>query len=450
MWCENVPDLTTLVPVRPTKGDAASALRLIRDTFKTFCFADAVTNYDAATGVELVDLSKPPGRDESAFLVALMTAVCRPSLHLAPGILLRAAAMSGAGSGKGLLARCICIIAFGRDPHAVTAGSGAEELEKRIASELIEGGPSLFLDNLNNMAVTSDLLASAITERPARVRLLGKSLMLPLNASAFVILNGNGLTVSEDLARRFVAIEFDPRTEDPEARPFKSDIRTEVMGRRKELLAALLTIWRWGRIATGIKAGRPLGSFEQWSKWVRDPLLDLGCQDPAERISEAKLRDGLRQETADLFEVWWKEHGDQPIAASKLHDDVKKIADPQKRGRQFLASKLETLTGTRLAGWVLTRQAPNGKWGTATYALKKTGTNTAQSNYRGPRAAGHPLNKSDDPDAPYGDGRHSGNGHASEGPQSLMTPMPPMPSTTRSPINAEQTSPGPRLRPRES
>jgi hypothetical protein len=414
MWCENVPDLATLVPVRPTMGDAASALRLIRDTFKTFCFADAAMIYDAATGVDVVDLSKPPGRDESSFLVALMTAACRPSLHLAPGVLLRAAAMSGAGSGKGLLARCICIIAFGRDPHAVTAGGGAEELEKRIASELIAGGPSLFLDNLNNMAVTSDLLASAITERPARVRLLGKSLMLPLNASTFVILNGNGLTVSEDLARRFVAIEFDPRTEEPEARPFKSDIRAEVMGRRKELLAAVLTIWRWGRIATGIKAGRPLGSFEQWSEWVRDPLLDLGCQDPAERISDAKLRDGVRQEIADLFENWWKEHRDQPVAASKLHDDVKKIADPQKRGRQYLASKLEMLTGTRHAGWMLTRQAPIGKWGTATYALKKTGTNTARSNYRGPGAEGQPFSKSDDPDAPYAAGRRSGNEHASE------------------------------------
>ena len=244
--------------------------------------------------------------------------------------------------------------------------------------------------------------------------------MLPLNASAFVILNGNGLTVSEDLARRFITIDFDPRTEDPEARPFKSDIRTEVMGRRKELLAALLTIWRWGRIATGIKAGRPLGSFEQWSKWVRDPLLALGCQDPAERISEAKLRDGLRQETAELFEVWWKEHGDKPVAASKLHYDVKKLADPQDRGRQYLVSKLESLTGTRLAGWVLTRQTPVGKWGHATYALKKTGTNTAQSNHRGPSAAAsHPLNKSnktDAPDAPYAGGSRSGNGHAAKAP----------------------------------
>src|SRR5262249_23383236 len=133
MWCENMPDLTALVSKRPTKDEAASALRVIREAFKTFCYADAETIDDAAAGVPVVDLSKPPGRDESSFLVALLPAVCRPSLHLAPGVLLRAAPMSGAGAGKGLLARCICIIAFGREPHAVTAGATAEELEKRIA-----------------------------------------------------------------------------------------------------------------------------------------------------------------------------------------------------------------------------------------------------------------------------------------------------------------------------
>src|SRR5262249_43653071 len=215
MWAESVPDLTALVPDRPTKADVVSSLRLIRETFKTFCFADAETIDDVAAGVPVVDVSKPPGRDESSFLVALLTAVCRPSLHLAPGVLLRAAPMSGAGAGKGLLARCICIIAFGHEPHAVTAGATAEELEKRIAAELIEGSPALFLDNLNYTAFKSNLLASAITERPARVRLLGRSQMVPLNSTAFVILTGNGLTVSEDLARRFIAVDFDPRTEDP-------------------------------------------------------------------------------------------------------------------------------------------------------------------------------------------------------------------------------------------
>jgi hypothetical protein len=221
--------------------DAEAALRQIRVMFKTFCFADAVMTDSAAGGVAVVDTNAAPGRDESAFLVALLTAVCRPSLLLAPGVLLRAAPISGAGAGKGLLARCICLIAFRREPHAVTAGGSTEELEKRIAAELIEGGRVLFLDNLNNTGLNSDLLASAITERPAKVRVLGKSQMLPLNASAFVVLTGNGLSVSEDLARRFIAVEFDPRSEDPEARPFSNDIRKDVIERRRELLAAALT-----------------------------------------------------------------------------------------------------------------------------------------------------------------------------------------------------------------
>ena len=220
----------------------------------------------------------------------------------------------------------------------MTAGASAEELEKRIAAELIGGGPALFLDNLNNTAFKSDLLASAITERPARVRLLGKSQMVPLNASAFVILTGNGLTVSEDLARRFVAVDFDARTEDPEARPFATDIRVEVTKRRKELLAALLTIWRWGRTATGIEAGLPLGSFAQWCRWVRDPLLALGCQDPAQRVGEAKERDGRRQAVADLFAIWWEKHHDRPVAVRDLHDDARQAMDPQGRGRQYLSS----------------------------------------------------------------------------------------------------------------
>ena len=256
MWCENLPDLDRLIPRRPTKGDAAAALRLIRETFKTFCFADAETIVDAG-GVAVVDTSKFPGRDESSFLVALLTAVCRPSLHLAPGVLLRAAPISGAGAGKGLLARCICIIAFGREPHAVTAGATAEELEKRIAAELIEGSPALFLDNLNNTAFRSDLLASAITERPARVRLLGKSQMVPLNSSAFVILTGNGLTVSEDLARRFITIDFDARTEDPEARSFTTDIRAEVTKRRSGAAGGAVDNLALGE--TSPRTSRPAG-----------------------------------------------------------------------------------------------------------------------------------------------------------------------------------------------
>jgi hypothetical protein len=62
---------------------------------------------------------------------------------------------------------------------------------------------------------------------------------------------------------------------------------------------------------------------------------------------------------------------------------VRHAADPQDRGRQYLASQLEKLAGTRVASFAFTRQAPAGKWGAATYALKKTGTAEEHRDHRG-------------------------------------------------------------------
>lgn len=368
-YLEGVPDVRRLVPDRPRRSDVDRCLRVLRNLFSSFCFADAPTVHVPDIDHPVVDIELPPGRDEAGFLIGLLTAVCRPSLLLAPGLLISSAAISGSGSGKGLLARAIAGIAYGSSPRAVTAGGSAQEVEKRIGAELIAGGPMLFLDNLNDRAFKSDLLASAITECPARVRVLGKSEMVSLNASAFVVLTGNGLTLSEDLARRFVIIELDARTEDPESRRFDVDILAEIRTRRHELLAAALTIWRWGRLEPTLPAGRPLGSFAQWCKWVRDPLLALGCPDPAERTSDIKLRDSKRQSIANVFRSWWDHHADRPVTVNKLHEAVRSELDPQGHTRQWLTARVERLAGVRLAGFVLTRQTPNGSWGTATYAL---------------------------------------------------------------------------------
>jgi hypothetical protein len=429
MWRERVPDLAALVPLRPNRAEAEAALLRIRRTFQTFCFADADLIH--VDGLDVVDCTRPPRQDESACLAALLTAVCRPSLPLAPGILIRAAPVSGAGAGKGLLARCLSLIAFGREPHAVTAGSKAEELEKRISAELIEGNPVLMLDNLNNTAFRSSLLASAITERPAKVRILGRSKMVPLNASALVVLTGNGLTVSEDLARRFIVVELDPRTEDPEARHFPNDIRAEVAGDRTELLAAALTIWRWGRIAQ-LPEGRAFGSFETWGRWVRDPLIALGCTDPVERITETKERDGRRQATAELFATWWNIHGERPVALRQLHGDIKGLIDPQGRGRQYISAQLERLAGTRIAGFVLTRQPASGRWGVATYAMKSVGGPEMHRDHREHPNDSGPCAPGSGPYDPYAHGRAEDLREASAAP---MPPMPPMPSSR----NAEAT-----------
>ena len=371
LWCCGVPRLR--LPVRPSRAEAEAALAQLRNAFRTFPFADSPRCRDASLAVEIIDVSCPPGRDESAFLNALLTAVCRASLWLAPGMLLTAPAVSGAGTGKGLLVRGICTIAFGIRPRAFTMGSDRQELDKRLAAELIEAQPALFLDNANGVMLRSDTLASVLTERPARVRVLGQTRMVPLNSTAFVAITGNGLTITEDLARRFNHCQLDAHCEDPELRQFGSGFLDQIERRRDELLVACLTIWRWGRQnATLLPRGKPLGSFETWAEWCRDALLALGCRDPVERIEALKANDPRRQRIAELYRTWWENHGPAPTKASDLAEPVKAIADPQGRGRQYLATFLATLAGTRAAGFVLTRQESAGKWTAATYALTQT------------------------------------------------------------------------------
>jgi hypothetical protein len=371
LWCENMPDVAGLVPAKPTKDDARAALQLYRSVFRTFCFADAPkVREGGADGIDVVDIAQSPAKDESAFLCSSLTAVCRPSLHLAPGSVFRAPPMSGAGVGKGMLVRCISGIAFGRQPSAIAASFNREEQEKGIVTGLISAGPVLFLDNFNNIQLKSTALASALTERPSRVRIFGRLETVALNAAAFVALTGNGVRLSEDIVRRFIAIELDALMEDPEQRRFAVDVLAEVVRRRHELLVALLTIWRWGRV-TEPEAGKPLGSYEQWCLWVRDPLLALGCQDPVKRITEDKKRDPGRQAVAALFDLWWEHHQDDAVKVSELHDDVGHAVDPHGRGRQYVAAYLEKLAGTRVGGYVFSRQVSPSKWSANTYKLER-------------------------------------------------------------------------------
>jgi hypothetical protein len=81
LWCARVPILT--IPDQPSRKEAEAALRLLRERFRTFPVAEAARKKDARLDLEVLDVDQPPGLDESTFLVALLTAVCRPNLPLA-------------------------------------------------------------------------------------------------------------------------------------------------------------------------------------------------------------------------------------------------------------------------------------------------------------------------------------------------------------------------------
>jgi len=340
------------VPERPTRSDAEAALLKLRRLLRTFPFADAWLDGDGFNA-----LATPPGHDETAALVALLTAVCRANLPLAPALCVRAPSISGAGAGKGLLVRTVVALATGRAPAVATAGHDAAELDKRLVGLLLAAHPAVLLDNVNATDLRSDTLASIVTEAPCTLRPLGASRLITLDARPFIAVTGNGLTLSEDLVRRFLVCDLEPPTESPELRRFDTDPLAEALRRRGELLGAALTIWRWGRQqGDALPQGLPLGSFGQWARWCRDPLLALGCRDPAERIGLLKADDPRRRALIEAFDAWWHNHGDRPVRALDLVEPVKAALDPQGRGRQYLIRAVARLAGTRVGGFVLEAQ----------------------------------------------------------------------------------------------
>jgi hypothetical protein len=308
--------------------------------------------------------SKPAGLDESTFLVALLTAVCRQSLELAPGYLVRAPRFSGAGTGKGLAIKAICIIGSGVRPSAFTSGHDHEELDKRLTAALIEAWPALLLDNYNAKELKSDILASVLTESPAMVRPMGQSKTVPLHTRTFIGITGNAVEIAEDMARRIISTNFDAHMENPEQRKFRPGFLDHVFASRNRLLSDALTIWRWGR-QNKLQSGRPLGSYEVWAEWCRDPLLALGVRDPVDRIAEIKAADPRRRTLVAVFDAWWEKHADTTLKAKDLDPSVIELIDPKANrkadgslqfNRQRVASFLTANIDTRLSGYILEQQ----------------------------------------------------------------------------------------------
>jgi hypothetical protein len=320
---------------------------------------------DAALGVDVVDPEAPIGLDESSFLVALVTAVCRASLLLAPAVLGTAPAFSGAGTGKGLAMKAMCIVASGAPPGAFTAGHDAEELDKRLTAALIDARPAIFLDNYNAKNLTSDILASALTENPCEVRPMGCTAMVKLHTRTFVAMTGNAVQIAEDMVRRVVPIYFDAKVENPELRPFKPGFLDAVHKERATLLGHALTTWRWGRNADLLTYGKPLGSYEEWARWCRDPLINLGARDPVDRLAAVKASDPKRKRVLSVLEAWHAAHKSDPVLTKDLDPTVIQIIDEKadfrdgapRYNRQAVAGWLQRHAGTRLGGYALTAES---------------------------------------------------------------------------------------------
>ena len=79
----------------------------------------------------------------------------------------------------------------------------------------------------------------------------------------------------------------------------------EVLSERGRYVSAALTVVRAWLAAGRPKANcKPLAGYADWSDLCRQPLLSLGCADPAVSVFEAMAEDPDREILGLLLKTW--------------------------------------------------------------------------------------------------------------------------------------------------
>ena len=266
---------------QPTKEDARAALGLLDGLFDETPFVNAI--------------------DRAVALSGILTAVVRGSIPVAPLNLIRART---AGTGKSYLVDVISAILTGKWCPVMAVPPSEEELEKRLGALVIGGVPMISLDNADQ-----DIGGAALcqlVERPVvSLRILGRSEQPEFACRAAVFATGNNIGVRGDMTRRTLICNLDAGVERPEVCKFKRSPIDEVLADRGRYVAAALTV-----IRSYLRAGAPkvydqLGSYGEWSRMVRGPLMWLDQPDPVASMQAAREDDPELANIRELFLSGW-------------------------------------------------------------------------------------------------------------------------------------------------
>jgi hypothetical protein len=186
---------------------------------------------------------------------------------------------------------------------------------------LLLGGDLLIAIDNCEAPLGGEFLCAMLTQRLVRPRVLGRSLVPELPASAFVTATGNNIVLLGDATRRSVMCRLDPKCERPELRVFESNPIEMVKTRRPRYVAAALTILRAYHVAGRPEPPEPLGSFEEWSGWVRGALIWLGKADPVATIENVRDMDPRLAALTGVLVQWQSVIGDAAVSA---HDVIER------------------------------------------------------------------------------------------------------------------------------
>ena len=280
------PDGTTFeaVPDRPSWEDADRALRRIEDLVSTFPF-----------------VSGADGPDRSVAVSAILSALDRRAVPTTPA---HGFSAPVAGSGKSMLVDVTSVIVTGQRAPVIDQSKDDAETDKRLVAALLRGGAIVSFDNVDRPLDSSLFCQALTTVGTMQLRVLGYSRDVVVPNSAMFFITGNHLTLAGDLTRRALICRLDPGCERPELRQFTSDPVAMAKEHRAELVIAGLTVLRAYFVAGQRVTITPLGSFEDWSRRVREALVWLRRPDPCETMAFIRRADPVTTLLAALFAAW--------------------------------------------------------------------------------------------------------------------------------------------------
>jgi hypothetical protein len=295
----------------PSRGECVAALAVLEGLLEEFPFIE------------------DGGASHSVALSLFITAVVRAAMDVAP---IHAATAPRRGTGKSFLYDIAAAIVYGSRCPVIYAGGSREEMEKKLNGLLLQGATLFSIDNLS-VPLEGDLICQIATQPLLDLRRLGRSDMHRTPNSALAGVTGNNMVVVEDVTRRVVMASMDAEMERPEKKEFKGNPFQRVLKDRGRYLAAVLTIVR-GYMASGGKAEiSPLGSFEDYTRFTRAPLIWLGQTDPADTMEKLHAADPALALLRSVMAAWEAAVG---LGTAKTATEVIEMA--QNPSREFESS----------------------------------------------------------------------------------------------------------------
>lgn len=300
-------DEFTVPNLSPTVEDAIAALDRLWVPFEEFPFVGSV--------------------DRGVYLSALITAVVRHGLSLAPAFGLDAAEQ---GSGKTLLARCLGAVATGKEavitPHVQKGGE--EEIRKRIFANLLAGVALIVWDNVVGI-FDSPAFAAMLTTPVYSDRRLGVSETSTVPSRAMWVVTGNNLTPAGDMPRRLAIARIEPHEISLFSRSFSLDPEKYCLGHRSQIVSDVITLILAYRASGAEPAPGKIPTFEEWDELVRQPVawiagFDERFEDPVAAFSLAAKVDPQREQDGALFAAIYAVYREGEFKAEDLYKVLQK------------------------------------------------------------------------------------------------------------------------------